>query len=217
MKSYFIALIFSILSTVVSADTRLKNIYDECVIAYKTTDSLLQFLYKFDGNLPNIKSTKLKHLEFLISNFNDGEASTSSRKKAFDELFNDPDYYQFRMQEKSSKLIKELEELKSKSSPEKDRDLIFSLPKIFGFATYQNPYKKIEKLVQIQYDVGDFFEELENGKVKLEQLNQIDRLKKSLDNNPQSLAFTIGLYKKLSITRIISCNLDYLEAERLSR
>jgi len=217
MKRYFIALIFSIVSTVVSADTRLKYIYDECVIAYKTTDSLLQFLYKFDGNLPDIKSTKLKHLEFLISNFKDSEATTSSRKNAFDELFNDPDYYQFRMQEKSSKLIKELEELKSKSSPEKDRELIFSLPRIIGFATYQNPYKKIEKLVQIQYDIGDFFEELENGKVKLEQLNQIDRLKKSLDNNPQSLAFTIGLYKKLSITRIISCNLDYLEAERLSK
>lgn len=216
MKKYFIASIFLTLSTVVAADSKLKYIEDNCVRAYSRADALLQFFYKFDGNLPNIKETKLKNIKFLISQFKDSSSSNTVRRQAFNELYNDPDYYQYLIQEKSSNVIKELEEFKSKSSPAKDKSLVYTLPNVSSFGDYQNPYLKIKKLVRIQNNVRDFFDELESSKIKLEELNQQHRLKKSLDNDPQSLAFIIAL-NKTSLTDVIECNLSYLEAERTSK
>jgi hypothetical protein len=216
MKKYFIALIFSVLSTIAAADSKLKYIEDACSRAYLRADALIQFLYKFDGNLPDIKETKIKNIKFLISQFKDFGGSDVVRRKAFGELYNDPDYYQFLIQEKSSNLIKELEEFKSKSSPAKDKNLIYALPKVPSFGDYQNPYLKIKKLVRIQNSVRDFFDELESSQTKLEQLNQQHRLSKSLDNDPQSLGFIIALNKN-SMIEVIECNLSYLEAERTSK
>ena len=216
MKKYFLALIFSVVSTVVSADSKLKYIEDECGRAYLGTDALIQFLYKFDGNLPSIKETKIKNIKFLISQFSDFSISDAVRRKAFGELYNDPDYYQFIIQEKSSNLIKELEEFKSKSSPAKDKNLIYMLPKVPSFGDYQNPYLKIQKLVRIQNSVRDFFDELESSKTKLEELNMQHRLSKSLESDPQILAFTIGIIKN-SMTDVVECNLSLLEAKRTSK
>jgi len=157
MKKYFIALFLSILSTVVAAESKLKYIDDNCVRAYAKADALLQFLYKFDGNLPSIKETKIKSMKFSIAQFKDYKSSKNIRRKAFGELFNDPDYYQFLIQEKSSNLIKEIEEFKSNSSPIKDKKLIYSLPNVPSFGDYQNPYLKVMKLVSIQNNFREFF------------------------------------------------------------
>jgi hypothetical protein len=216
MKKYFIVLIFSTLTSAFAADIKLKYIEDNCVRAYARADALLQFLYKFDGNLPSIKDTKIKSMKFSIAQFKDYKSSKDVRRKAFSELFNDPDYYQFLIQEKSSNLIKELEEFKSKSSPAKDKNLIYSLPNVPSFGDYQNPYLKVIKLVSIQNNVRDFFDELESSRTKLEELNQQHRLSKSLDNDPQNLAFNIG-FNKSSMNGVIECNLSYLEAERTSK
>ena len=216
MKKLIIALSLSILTTVVAADSKLKYIDDNCVRAYARADALLQFLYKFDGNLPSIKETKIKSLKFLIGKFKDYKSSKEVRRKAFGELFNDPDYYQFLIQEKSTNLIKEIEEFKSNSSPTKDKNLIYSLPNVSSFGDYQNPYLKVMKVVRIQNNVRDFFDELESSKTKLEELNQQHRLSKSLDNDPQNLAFIIG-FNKSSMIEVIDCNVSYLEAERTSK
>jgi hypothetical protein len=216
MKKIFLIVIFSFFSTAFAAENKLKYIEESCVRAYERTDTLLQFLYKFDGNLPSIKETKIKSLKFSIAQFKDYRSSKEVRRKAFGELFNDPDYYQFLIQEKSSNLIKELEEFKSNSSPNKDKNLIYRLPNVASFGDYQNPYLKIMKLVRIQNDVRDFFDELESSKTKLEELNQQSRLSKSLDNDPQNLAFLIGINKS-AMNEVIYCNLFYLEAERISK
>jgi hypothetical protein len=214
MKKYFIILIFSMASTLSVADTKLKYIENNCINAYERVEILLQFLYKFDGNLPTIKETKIKNIQFLLSQFSDYKNSMAVRRQAFEELFNDPDYYQFLIQDKSSNLIKELEEFKSKSNPTKDKNLIQALPKISNSGIYENPYLKIRKLVKIQNNVRDFFEELESSKTKLEALKEDHRLSKSLDSNPQRLGFEIGM-NKTSIIQVIECNLEHLEAKRV--
>ena len=73
---------------------------------------------------------------------------------------------------------------------------------------------KIRKLVKIQNNVRDFFEELESSKTKLEALKEDHRLSKSLDTNPQRLAFEIGM-NKTSMIQVIECNLEHLEAKRV--
>lgn len=201
-------------STFSVADTKLKYIENNCINAYEGVEILLQFLYKFDGNLPTIKETKIKNIQFLLSQFSDYTNSMVVRRQAFGELFNDPDYYQFLIQDKSFNLIKELEELKLKSNPTKDKNLIQALPKVSSSGVYENPYLKIRKLVKIQNNVRDFFEELESSKTKLEALKEDQRLSKSLDSNPQRLGFEIGM-NKTSIIQVIECNLEHLEAKRV--
>jgi hypothetical protein len=216
MKNYFFILILFFTSAAYAADSKLKYIDEHCIRAYKRVEALQQFFYKFDGNLPAIKDSKIKSIQFLLSQFRDFQSSMATRKKAYGDLYNDPDYYQYLLQEKSTNLIKALEELNSKSSPAKDKNLIFSLPNVPSFGDYQNPYLKIKKLVRIQNDVRDFFDELENSRIRLDQLGQQHRLNKSLENDPQSLGLIIG-FSKSSIIDVIECNLEYLEAERISK
>lgn len=216
MKKYFTALIFSILSTVVAADSNLKYIDENCKRAYSTFEELLQFFYKFEGNLPEIKESKIKSLKFLDSRWKDESISISLRMQTFKELWEDSDYHQLQLQEASYKLIKELEEIKKNSNPVKDKNLIYSLPNVSSFGDYQNPYKKLKEFTRIQNNVRDFFEELEKRKSKIEMLGQQERLNKSLDNNAQNFAYRVAFYKK-TIPSIIDCNLEYLEAKRTSK
>jgi hypothetical protein len=216
MKKYIFIFIFTLTSAAFAADNKMKYIEENCNDAYVSIESLQQFFYKFEGNLPALKESKIKNLKFLISQFKDYKSSTTLRKKAFNELFNDPDYYQYLLQEKSLNLIKDLEGYKSKSSPVKDKNLIYSLPNVPSFGDYQNPYLKLKKLVRIQNDVRNFFDELENSRNRLDQLGQQHRLEKSLENDPQRLGMIIA-FSKIAVIDVIDCNLDYLEAERISK
>jgi hypothetical protein len=216
MKKYLLFFVFLTTSLANADENRFQYVERSCVRAYSQVDILLQFLYKFEGNLPDIKESKIKSLKFLIERFRNFENPTAVQKQAFGELFNDADYYQLQLQERSLNLIKELEELKNNSSPIKDKDLILSLPKSAPFGDYQNPYFKIKKFVRIQNQVRDFFDELETSKNRLEQLNQQHRLDKAMDYNNYDLGF-IPSISKAAIGRVIECNLDYLEAKRISK
>ena len=204
------------MSTAFAADDRFKNADDQCTRAYSRVDALLQFLYKFEGNLPPIKESKTKSLKYQIERFSDINNSLAERKKQFGELQNDADYFQFLLQEKSIGLIKDIEELKEKSSPIKDKNLILSLPKVSSFGDYQNPYLKIKKWLRIQSGTRDFFEELENSKLRLEQLKEDHRLNKSLNYDAYNLGFITAI-NKTAIDSLINCNLSLFEAARISK
>ena len=149
MKYLLAALSLIFMPTAFAADDRIKYADDQCARAYSRVDALLQILYKFEGNLQPIKDSKIKSLKYQIEQFSDDNKPLAERKKLFGELQNDADYYQFLLQEKSLSLIKDIEELKEKSSPIKDKNLILSLPKVSSFGDYQNPYLKIKKWVKI--------------------------------------------------------------------
>lgn len=163
--------------------------------------------------MPAIKDTKIKSIKYNISQYKDYKIERETQRKAFGELFNDPDYYQYLLQEMSGSLIIQLEEFKKNSSPEKDKNLILSLPKLSLFYTYQNTYWKIEKLLEIHQLIRNFYEQLEESTNRLEQLNQIHRLQKSLDKDPY---FFIAL-NKVIMGFVIECNLDLLQYERTSK
>jgi hypothetical protein len=216
MKCFLIALSLIFTSPAFAADDKFKYADLNCAAAYSRVDALLQFFYKFEGNLQSLKDSKVKSLKSLIEQYGDSKNSLAVRKQAFLELYSDADYYQFLLQEKSLNLIKDIEELKVNSSPIKDKKLILSLPNVSSFGDYQNPYLKLKKMVKIQSDVRDFFDELENSKMRLEQLNQEHRLNKSLNYDAQQLGFTIA-FSKGSIADVISCNLGLLETARGSK
>jgi len=196
-----------------ASENKFANDEQNCKRAHSRVDALLQFLYKFEGNLPAVKPAKEKRLKYLISQFENSQLSEAVRRSAFIEYYYDHDYLQLSLQEKSLKLIKDLEELKAKSNPEIDKKLILDLPKVTGHGTYTNPYFKILKFTDLQNDVRNFFEELENTKTKLEQLKADDRLEKSLGYDHYQYGLLILLHKG-AMTKLIKCNLDYFETNR---
>ena len=216
MKYLLAALSLIFMPTAFSADDKFKYADQHCVRAYSRVDELLQFLYKFEGNLQPLKVSKTKSLKSIIEQYRDSKNSIAVRKQAFSELYNDADYYQFLMQEKSLDLIKEIEELKARASPTKDKILILSLPNVSSFGDYQNPYLKIQKLTRIHSSVRDFFEELENSKLRLEQMKEDHRFNKSLNYDAQNLGFIIA-FSKGTIADVIYCNLALLEAARIPK
>ena len=216
MKRLLTVLSLVFMSTAFAADDRFKNADEQCARAHLRVDALLQFFYKFEGNLQPIKDSKIKSLKYQIEQFSNINNSIAERKKIFGELQNDADYYQFLLQEKSLSLIKDIEELKEKSSPTKDKNLILSLPQVSSFGDYQNPYLKIKKWLGIQSNTRDFFEELENSKLRLEQLKQEHRLNKSLNYDAYNLGFIIAI-NKTAIDNLITFTLALLESARISK
>ena len=63
MKYFLIALGLIFASPAFSADDRFKYVDEQCARAHSRVDALLQFLYKFEGNLQPIKDSKIKSLK----------------------------------------------------------------------------------------------------------------------------------------------------------
>ncbi len=92
MKYFLIALGFIFTSPAFSADDRFKYADEQCARAHSRVDALLQFFYKFEGNLQPIKDSKIKSLKYQIEQFSNINNSLVDRKKVFDELQSDADY-----------------------------------------------------------------------------------------------------------------------------
>ena len=216
MKSLIIVFSLFLTSAALAADDKFKYADRNCEQAYSRVDALIQFFYKFEGNLPTLKDSKVKSLSSLIKQYKDNNNSRAVRRQVFNELYNDADYYQFLLQQKSLNVINAIEELKANSNPIKDKNLILSLPNAASFGDYKNPFLKLQKMVSIQSDVRDFFDELDGGRLRMEQLNQENRLSKSLNYDAEQLGFTIA-FSKGSVAAVISCNLELMEVARISK
>ena len=65
MIKYIFIFIFILTSAAFAADNKMKYIEENCNNAYASIESLQQFFYKFEGNLPALKESKVKNLKFL--------------------------------------------------------------------------------------------------------------------------------------------------------
>ncbi len=89
-----------------------KELDKHCSSEYKLVDDFLQYLYKVDGNLKDLNPSKIKRIEHLVAVFKDHKITKPQRSEAFKELFSDPDWWVYKLQHDSKKLIAQLELLK---------------------------------------------------------------------------------------------------------
>lgn len=179
----------------------------QCAHGYGRIDRLLAFLYKFDGNLPPIKETKIKHLRNLMRDFSDIKKSEEAQNTAFKELYFDADYYQLVLEDKSKALIKDLESIKKDSM--NDRETALETRNTIA-------YTRLRNFLRVKDSIHDFFATLEESLQRLDSLNAEHRLTRSLDPNTTDRAFQIAR-GKLALNDVIDCNLGYLEHERFNR
>ena len=171
---------------------------DYCKSKYEEfSEDTLQALYRFDGNLPKISDSKIKRLQFVENEWRDYKNSKAYRYKLFEEeMYPDPDYWQWKIQVKTKKLIARIEN--TLKWPE-DRDALLSylfhtrvktssdFEKPFAYANTQRRLElnQFYEKVDLIYEAAQWASELENIEDQLSRLGVGDRLDKALGVEPK--------------------------------
>ena len=186
---------------------------EQCTGNYKQIDNFLQYLYRADGNLKDLNSSKIKRIEHLESVFQDYKTSKPQRSAAFNELYNDPDWWVFKLQRNSKKLIGQLESLKKDMSWEAYKKL--ATQQAVGQITTNffapSATRSMEKTVELIYTTADFFAERTEIKDRLEALGASSRLNRVFSDDPQLDGFESRLFFSLP-SHLIKCQIEYLGA-----
>jgi hypothetical protein len=189
-------------------------VIEDCDYSYKQLDNLLQFFYRFEGNLPVINENKLKRLEYISKELKN--LKSPNRKSLFDEVYLDADYYQFKISEKANQIIKQVEHFKKNSSVKINIEQVSKLPSIESPFLWENPYKRIDFLVDLTFDIYDFYSELEITQSEFSQLKQSDRLAKSIENDARK--FAIEKHQNRTVFKdVISCHTSLLNRRTISK
>jgi hypothetical protein len=187
------------------ADVIYKSAHDSScgVRSFNGTEQLLQFLYKFEGNLPKINPNKIKRLDFLIDQYRSLTTPENPRRQAFKELWSDPDYWQYKLSLDANILIARLENINKYHNWERNKaQLIATLNK--KAKPYDNIFYSMRDFFDTHRRTESFFNDLEESVAKLKELNQVERVAKSLPQDPEEYGFQIGLLRS-STSSLLTC------------
>jgi hypothetical protein len=201
-----------------SADISSDKMLDEaCTIHYKNIDDFLQYLYRVDGNLTEINPSKIKRIQHLEKVFGDYRSPNTQRSAAFDELFSDPDWWVYKLQRNSRKLIAQLEAIKKDSSWVAFKKLATqqALRQITENYFTPSATRSMESMVQLIYSTADFFQERIEIKDRLEALGASSRLSRAFATDIKRDALESGMHFYLP-KHLMTCQIDFL-ASRLNR
>ena len=200
------------------ADIDVDKIRDEqCTRSYSQIDNFLQYLYRVDGNLKELNPSKIKRIDHLESVFEDYKATTPQRRAAFNELFNDPDWWVFKLQRNSKKLIGQLEALKKDLNWDTYKKLATQQSERQITANFFNPSAtgSMEKTVEVISATADYFSERTEIKDRLDALGASSRLSRAFSNDAQQDAFESKMHFYVP-SRLMKCQIDFL-ANRLNK
>jgi hypothetical protein len=156
------------------------------------SEDALQALYKFDGNLPKISDSKIKRLQFVKNEWGDHKNSKAYRHKLFDEeMYPDPDYWQWKIQVETKKLISRIE---GTLKWPQDRDALlsylfhtrvktssdFELPYAYGNTQRRIELNQFYDKVDLLNEAARWSFELDHFEAQLSRLGEGDRLDKAL-------------------------------------
>ena len=183
-----------------------------CVDDYKDINDFLQYLYRADGNLKELNPSKIKRIEYLESVFEDYRTPKTQRSAAFKELYDDPDWWVFKLQRNSKKLIGQLEVLKKDWNWETFKNLAAQQANRQINANFFNPSatRSMEKTVEVIKETADYFKELDEIKDRLDALGASSRLSRAFSDDPMQHGEASRRHFYLPI-RLMKCQINFLE------
>lgn len=193
-----------------------KYLDQSCSTSYKQIDNFLQYLYKADGNLGDLNSSKIKRIEYLEGVFSDGSTSDAHRlkaKEAFNELFYDPDWYVFKLQRNTRKLIGKLEKFKEEynwvnfkklamQQAERESKVNLFLP---------SATRSMRQTLQLIDETSNFFTDRSEVKGRLDELGAASRMSRAFNKDAGKDSFESTLFALLP-SRLLGCQIDHLES-----
>lgn len=184
-----------------------------CVNSYSDSEGFLQFFYKIDGNLAEINPSKIKRIEYLERQWREDSVSETSRKSAFKELYNDADYWHYKLQRQIRKLISTTEALVKNFGWENFKELadLQSSGKISGPSQFvpHSGTGAMRAMLDFYQEELEVFELLDEVERHLERFGQSARLAKALPEDGFSRGYAKGFWRHYG-ARLLNCQIDYL-------
>ncbi len=184
-----------------------------CSSEYKQVDDFLQYLYKVDGNLKDLNPSKIKRIEHLEAVFRDRKTIKPQRSEAFRELFGDPDWWVYKLQRDSKKLIAQLELLKKNSSWDQFKKLASEqvAGKISKLSLQPSATNSMNAMVDLMVGSAEFFSERNEIKERLKALGASSRLSRVFSEDSQQDSFESKFLLLYLPSSLIKCQIDFLE------
>jgi hypothetical protein len=191
-----------------------KELDRHCSSQYKGVDNFLQYLYKVDGNLKNLNPSKIKRIEHLETVFEDYKSTDSQRREAFKELFSDPDWWVYKLQRDSRKLIAKIELLKKNSNWDQFKKLATeqAAGKMSKFSFQPSATNSMNGMVDLMVSSSKFYSERNEIKERLEALGASSRLNRVFSEDIQQDSFESRFFLFHLPSSLIKCQIDYLES-----
>jgi hypothetical protein len=175
--------------------------------------SLLQYLYKIDGNLRELNESKVKRIKFLESNLR----KTRDRAQysiSFRELYNDPDWYQYKIQSEARGLISKVEEAaKTRSWNDFKARVEEQLSDIgtnsINYKISSSATGVMQSYIRLGQEIRGFFKTLEDSEQRLSELGEWSRLSRSLEESKETRTVISGLFL-LDPDNILNCQVEYI-------
>jgi hypothetical protein len=166
-----------------------------------------------DGNLKDLNPSKIKRIEHLESIFVDYKTTKPQRSEAFKELFSDPDWWVYKLQRDSKKLIAQLELLKKNSNWDQFKKLASEqvAGKISKFSSQPSATNSMNAMVDLMVDSSKFFSERNEIKERLEALGASSLLSRVFSDDIQHDSFESRLFLFSLPSSLINCQIDFLE------
>lgn len=190
---------------------------EQCTRDYKQIDNFLQYLYRADGNLKELNSSKIKRIEYLEGVYLDYIASDSKRRTAFNELFNDPDWWVYKLQRNARNLIEQLEAFKKDLNWDTYKQLARQQAdgKVAVHLFAPSATRSMEESVKLIYKTADFFTERSEIKDRLDALGSSARLNKVFSEDQQKDGYESRIFFYVP-SNLIRCQIDFL-AKRMNK
>lgn len=181
---------------------------NRCAGNYERLSSVsLQFLYQLDGNLDNVNASKKKRIAYLDDVFKSYDKPMESRRRAYNELFSDPDYWETGVKEQAQALIVEFERVVRSHDWESYKKQVNNKRVYFSF-------QKIKEVDALYSQALDFLSHLGVTEIELGKLGY-DLF---FENATKMDSFQFAASKagiKMLLGSIKSCQLGHLEYDLL--
>tara|TARA_B100000795_G_C22673140_1_gene388742 strand:- start:41 stop:739 length:699 start_codon:yes stop_codon:yes gene_type:complete len=203
---------FVIFSSFVSASETLPSDFfynnDMCAENYERLSSVsLQFLYQLDGNLDNVNASKKKRIAYLDDVFKSDDKPMESRRRAYNELFSDPDYWETGVKDKAQALIVDFERVVRSHDWESYKKKVNNKRLYFSF-------QKIKEVDALYSKALDFLSHLGVTEIELEKLGYDLYFQNATKMDSFRFALSKGAIQTL-LRSIKSCQLGHLEYDLL--
>ena len=170
---------------------------------YGDLNTVLQFLYKVDGNLPELSPSKIKRLTYVYAQIGNRKLDEMTRKKFWDEeISSDSDYYIWRIKTTHKEAINELEALRSLYPRtvviKKLKGFYASLNGLKTLNPYEDdPFLFIQNLIEADRRFKVALEAQEEALANLDRLGAASRLKKTGITNNEEYFFQKTVFSSL--------------------
>jgi hypothetical protein len=166
--------------------------------SYEEIDALHRFLLDIDSNLYIISEQKLNSIRYLNDVFQDAKAPEGLKRKAFDELWNTPEYFIWKLKTSNLDAILSIDSMRKNFSIDRalylERNFVSKVKSGTRFDDSSDPFSLINLLNKTNEKVKLAIESQKEALNNLERLGALSMISKTPIKPSQSFHYMATIY-----------------------